>query len=1158
MLNESQTTSAEAKAEPEIIGNAYLLHEQLGAGGMGAVYRATHRLTGRVVALKRVLTTSGDVAASGVSATVGQQSSQNSMDLRLSLAEEFQILASLHHPHIVSVLDYGFDEKRDPYFTMELLRSPKSIIEWGKEQPIAVKAELLVQLLRALSYLHHRGILHRDIKPSNVLVENGQVKLLDFGIADAVGSTNRLAGTLEYMAPELFLGQPPGPSSDLYSVGVLAFELITNRFPNDVNSRTRFLDGVLGDSADQTLPPDVAEMVAARGFDASPTQEFKDTQLLESTLSELEQGAGPITDIITRLLARAPDERYQQAVDVIHDLSEALGQPLPEETKETRESFLQAAAFVGRERELGQLMSALNQAQLGTGGIVMVSGESGVGKSRLINELRTRALIRSAKVIRVQSQIERGNSYELWSKVLRELCLFTELSAQELGILKDIAPDLESLLQRKGELPPTLPPQAAQMRLRRTIEEMFRRQAKLLLVLLEDLQWEEVESLELLGSLLKVVARSPVLIVGNYREDEASKELRKLPAAQTIRLERLEETQVGALCASMLGEAGRNPELVHYLQRQTEGNVFFLVEVVRALAESAGQLKRISAHNLPEQLLTGGIERLVERRMERVPASERAVLELAAICGRKLDEPVLRRASGREDLTSWLNLCANSAILEAHAGVWQFVHDKTREWLMLHMGAEAKQQAHLRVAESLTAIYPDDAAHDAALAYHWFHAEVFEKAYKYYLKAGQAASRLFVVTEARAHFSAALAALARLPDTAEFRRQRVDILLLWLSVSLYSARPDHIIAQMKLAETLMDLLHEEMSQPRQDQQRRAKVHFYKGRGYYISGNLSMAVPEYEKARTLAVELGDQSLAALSSGVIGHAMVSQGHMDRAQQCLEEAMKFFGPLGSGVDWGRMMAFLGISMIAQGEIKKGLEKIFRVLNAAKDPTSTMLSHTYIILAYIFMQDWENVQEHSKKALLLGEQNGDETTRCLSFWVLAWAQSWLGSNEEAAKNLARAHELFEARRNVLNYDWFLSANSDIYMNDGKIAEAIADCQKAIEVSKSIGGIVGQGMAYRSWAQALARQPGADWHTIEKYLTMSINFFQEGKAWMLEAHTYMVWGELAARMSNREAAAEKFKQAAERYSKFEYDALLAKAQQQLSQYSTDETVHSE
>jgi len=175
------------------IGRRYVLNDHLGTGGMGAVYRATDRLTGQTVALKRVIASPGDLTFT---------SKAESGSSLLALAAEFRTLSSLRHPNIISVLDYGFDEAQNPYFTMEYLPDAKTIIQAGRGRTQQEQIDLILKMLQALVYLHRRGILHRDLKPGNVLVTNGQVKVVDFCLSietktrSSMHSTQTTAGNL--------------------------------------------------------------------------------------------------------------------------------------------------------------------------------------------------------------------------------------------------------------------------------------------------------------------------------------------------------------------------------------------------------------------------------------------------------------------------------------------------------------------------------------------------------------------------------------------------------------------------------------------------------------------------------------------------------------------------------------------------------------------------------------------------------------------------------------------------------------------------------------------------------------------------------------------------------------------------------------------------
>src|SRR5215475_12674592 len=168
-LNRQLASSTDSGPAYSVIGGRYDLINELGHGGFGSVYRALDRLTGRVLTIKRMRVAPG--------------SEGGSVEMRRTLAQEFRVLASLRHPNVITVFDYGFGEDREPYLVMDLEEHASTILEAGRGEPVAVQAELLVQTLRALLYLHRVGIIHRDLKPENVLVVRGQVKVLDFGLS---------------------------------------------------------------------------------------------------------------------------------------------------------------------------------------------------------------------------------------------------------------------------------------------------------------------------------------------------------------------------------------------------------------------------------------------------------------------------------------------------------------------------------------------------------------------------------------------------------------------------------------------------------------------------------------------------------------------------------------------------------------------------------------------------------------------------------------------------------------------------------------------------------------------------------------------------------------------------------------------------------------
>jgi eukaryotic-like serine/threonine-protein kinase len=756
----------------QLIGRRYQLHEKLGEGGMGTVFRATDRLTGQTIALKRVLLLSEDdfLASHG-----------DTTDFRLTLAQEFKVLASMRHPHIISVLDYGFHDK-SPYVAMELIERARTFIDAGTDAMLEPQVKLLIQLLQALAYLHRRGILHHDLKPGNVLVtKEGEVKVLDFGLAAELGHKSEVTGTLAYMAPELLLEEEATRATDLYAVGVMAFEMFAGQHPFDITSAIALVNQVISQEPDYTLLK----------------QHFN-----EDTSDEERTRYDKITTIVRQLLVKDPHERYSDAYAVIEDLCAAINQNVPQESAAIRESFLQAAVFVGREQELDQLNTALMSTQQG-GSTWLVGGESGVGKTRLLEELRIRAMVEGITVLHGQAVADGGLPYQLWRSPLRRLMLTTELDDVDAGILKAIIPDIDLLLEH--DIPEAAPVEGAayQQRLMGTIISVFQRQKQPLVLLLEDIQWAQ-ESLEVLKVLNGIVKELPILIIASYRHDERPNLPSELPNMQLMKLERFGREHIAELSASMLGEAAKQKSLIDLLTRETEGNVYFLVEVVRVLAEEAGRLSEVGRKMLPERVLAGGIENIIQRRLARVPDDHRSLLELAAVGGREIDLNILRHANGTHDLEEWLTICANCAVLEGEDSKWRFAHNKLRAVTLDSLPKERAADLHGKVARAIEVAYPNQPEQAAVLVPHWRASGDRLKERTYAQIAGDYALRINNFVEAIGYFERALELLPETTPAGEDIRLSRDDLLISLGEALqytgdYDTATRHVQEGLELA-----------------------------------------------------------------------------------------------------------------------------------------------------------------------------------------------------------------------------------------------------------------------------------------------------------------------------------------------------------------------
>lgn len=718
------------------VDTRYALLSYVGHGGMGVVFRARDRLHESIVALKRMTesATGDDVLRPRTRATGAGPQVENTR--RLALAREFRTLAALRHPNIISVLDYGFATNGEPFFTMELIDRPRTLLEAAAGLPELSRVDLLVQILRALSYLHRRGVIHRDLKPSNVLVDD-RVRLLDFGIAAHRGEGVRASGTLSHMAPEVLDGGPSAEAADLYAVGVMAYEMFAGHHP---------FRGFVGE----------ALRVA--------------TLALEPDLDPLE-ASHALKRICGRLLSKRPDDRYATADETIDALIEAAGLDAPRHTQATRDSFLQAASFVDRVEEQRALSAAVSRLMAREGGVWLIEGESGIGKTRLLDEVRTLALVEGAKVVWGQAGNDARGGFDLWREPLRHLLLGTRIESAEAGTLLALIPDVEELTgQPATQLPSD--PQTARAQLLQTITALFERQHTPVLLILEDLHWAR-EGIEVLRELAPRVPGLPVLIIGSFRGEEAPGLAQTIPRAHHLKLGPLGRPDIATLAGSMLGVA--RPPLVDFLDRHTEGNVFFLVETVRALAEETGSLEQVGVSPLPERLVTSGIEAVVARRLAKIPEPARPIFAWSAVVGRTLDQALLEDAFGAARVADALAHGTEIAVLEVSDNRFRFAHDKFREHTLEALGPARQRTLHGEVAAAIERVHGCGKPWAATLAYHYREAGQPEREAPFSALAGQAALEQGAYRDATRLLERAMALYAASPPPD--RTAELDVLL---------------------------------------------------------------------------------------------------------------------------------------------------------------------------------------------------------------------------------------------------------------------------------------------------------------------------------------------------------------------------------------------
>ncbi|WP_437821276.1 protein kinase domain-containing protein [Sorangium sp. So ce1078] len=541
---------------------------------------------------------------------------------------------------------------------------PTSLADWiasRRRLDAETTLRIAVPLVRTLDALHRRRIIHKDIKPRNVMIDEATLSpcLIDFGIAARLSQETQdasamagLEGTPAYMAPEQTgrMNRPVDRRSDLYALGVTLYHMLTGATPFQAADATEAIHAHL---TRVPAPPHAVVKDVPRG----------------------------LSDVVMRLVAKAPEDRYQSARGLLADLEEcqrrleASGtvQPFPLGRDDLVEDVVLPDRLVGREAELGALKAALDQARSGAATLALVTGSSGIGKSALVRELcATQA--REAHFAQGKfDAIARSMPLSAFSQVIRALTrqalaeppdgLLAKKHAIEaaLGqsgrIVTDLCPDLELVIGPQPE-PPAASASEAKHRLELLIRRflsVFSREDAPLVVFFDDLQWADLASLDLLGRLLMDMDARHLCVVGAYRDDEVDAAHPLTATISTLREAGIKPVELTlgplppAAVTTIVAEAlhahrSRAEPLAAMIREKTHSNPLFVGQFLREL-ESDGLLRfdpeaRGFVWDLTlvkGAMVTDNVLELMTRKIERLAPATRRALMYASCIGPSFD-----------------------------------------------------------------------------------------------------------------------------------------------------------------------------------------------------------------------------------------------------------------------------------------------------------------------------------------------------------------------------------------------------------------------------------------------------------------------------------------------------------------------------------------
>jgi serine/threonine protein kinase len=613
------------------------------------------------------------------------------------------------------------------------------VLQRGQLLDLTCVLRIAIGLATALGQVHRRGLIHKDLKPGNVLVDDaGKVWLTGFAIASRLPHERQapappeiIAGTLAYMAPEQTgrMNRSIDTRTDLYSLGVTLYKLLTGALPFTAADPLEWIHCHI---ARRPVPP--GELVA---------------------LPE------PVSSLTMKLLAKNAEERYQTAEGLEADLRRCLTEwdslhridAFPLGTHDSSDRLLIPEKLYGREPEIETLHTAFDRVVAsGTPELVLVSGYSGIGKSSVVNELhkvlvRPSGLFASGKFDQYKRDIPYATLAQAFQSLIRPLLSKSEAELRNwrdglreaLGpnglLIVDLVPELKLIIGQQAPVP-DLPPQDAQGRFQLVIRRfisVFARPEHPLALFLDDLQWLDAATLDLLEDLLTRPDVQHLMLIGAYRDNEVNsghplkrklKAIREAGATvQEILLAPLASEDLERLLVDSLHcEPERIASLAKLVHEKTAGNPFFAIQFISALADDGllvfdhsdarwtWDLNRIHAKGYSDNVVD-----LMVGKLHCLPVETQKALQQLACMGNSAEFALLEMVyeDSTEKMHGDLREAVRTGLVLHSERAYTFLHDRVQEAAYSLIPEELRAEAHLRIGRLLAAHTPPEKQEEA-------------------------------------------------------------------------------------------------------------------------------------------------------------------------------------------------------------------------------------------------------------------------------------------------------------------------------------------------------------------------------------------------------------------------------------------------------------
>ena len=761
--------------------------------------------------------------------------------------------------------------------------------------------------------------------------------------------------------------------------------------------------------------------------------------------------------------------------------------------------------FVGRERELAELATCFARARIGQGQVVLVVGEAGIGKSRLLLEFRRRLGDEATWVEGRAVSFGRSMAFHPIIDLLKrnfriedgdpDHAIIRKIHRNVMALGADLAPIVPHLRALLSVDPGNASLAAMDPRARRAA--MFDALRRLTLraaevrpqvVVIEDLHWMDRATEEYMVDFANSVPTSRILVILTYRAGYQHP-LGEPAHHARVTLTALSNQDALAMARGVLSAQGLEAPLQSLIARRVEGHPFFLEEVVKSLRET-GAIRRegdryILAGRLDEVVVPDTIQGVIMARIDRLEEGVKRTLQTAAVIGREFGlRPLVETAEAGDTVEAHLEHLKAIELIYQKGGApeaeYTFKHALTQDVAYESLLIQRRRHLHSVIAAALERLNPDRVDElSSVLAHHCVRSREVPQAIQYLIRAGDRAVRLYATTEATAHYTQALAEIETLPESEGRTAQWIDIVLRLCGVSGSSVEFERDVRHLAEASRRAEAAG--------DRRRQSQVRYWIGRTHYVLGRFRAAVEEAEAALRTADELGDAPLAALPVNLLGRLYFATSEFKKAWPILERSAAEFERLGNRIEVAMMTAGVGWTMAMVGEFDRAQAMADRGVALAEqlDHLPTLATcYQYRACTRSPRGEWLPAIHDMRRAREIAEQAHDPFRTYMTTGLLGGFLVMSGERESGLELLEQAFGAAQRLGTKLFVGVFKMYRAEAALAAGGVEEALRYCDEAIAIARETADRWAESCAHRVRGQGRGALEPPDLAGAERELT--------------------------------------------------------------------------